>query len=242
MQSAGKLPLDPGELGVDLLSVSAHKLGGPKGVGALYARDGVTLDPIIHGGGQEAGLRSGTENVAGIVGFGAAAEAVLRQGKDEGVRTALLRDRLADGILYSTEGVRLMGHPSDRLPGFVHLCFEGLDGHWLVRELSRAGIYAATGSACSSGKSEPSHVLRAMGVPAGLAMGALRLTLGWATTTDEVREAIVVVPQAVERLRDRSRNGIDLAAEYARDCRTARGQAAGRAFGDAISKLLSRKS
>jgi len=237
VQSAGKVPLPVGEGGPDLMSLSAHKLGGPKGVGALYVRPGVALAPLIHGGGQEEGLRSGTENVAGIAGFGAATEVAARDMAQESGRLAELRDRLADGIQYSTSGAHPTGPPTQRLPNFAHFCFEGLDGHWLVKELSRTGIYAATGSACSSGKTEPSHVLSAMGIPPELARGALRLTLGWGTTADEVREAITLIPQAVDLLRKRAATGVDLAAEYARDCRTARGRAVSGFLGKALSRL-----
>lgn len=236
VQSVGKLPVAVEELGADLLSLSGHKLGGPKGIGALYVRAGTPLAPLIRGGGQQWGLRSGTENVPGIVGLGAAAEVAAREMAAEGRRVAELRDRLADGVLYSAEAVRLNGHPVRRLPGFAHLCFEGLDGHWLVKELSREGIYAATGSACSSGKTEPSHVLSAMGVPAELVRGALRLTLGWATTAEEVRYAITVIPQAVERLRARAASGVDLAEEYALGCHTARD----RAVAGFLGRLLKR--
>jgi cysteine desulfurase len=235
VQSVGKVPLSIRD--IDLLSLSAHKLGGPKGIGALYVRPGVSLVPLIHGGGQESGLRSGTENIAGIVGLGAAAHAVAEEGATERHRLTQLRDRLADGILYTTRGVRLNGSPTNRLPGFVHLTIEGLDGHWLVKELSRAGIYAATGSACSSAQTEPSHVLTAMGVASETAKGAIRLTLGWATTADEVRLAIQTVPQAVDRLRGRVASGDDLAEEYARDCRTARKQVIAGLLRSALSRL-----
>lgn len=235
VQSVGKVRLPLGD--IDLLSLSAHKLGGPKGIGALYVRPGVSLAPLIHGGGQEGGLRSGTENIAGIAGLGAAAQAVARDAEAEQHRLTQLRDRLADGIVYTTGGVRLNGPPTNRLPGFVHLTIEGLDGHWLVKELSRAGIYAATGSACASGQTEPSHVLTAMGVARETAKGAIRLTLGWATTADDIRFAIQVVPQAVERLRSRRASGDDLAAEYARDCRTARQHVIAGLLTSAFSRL-----
>jgi cysteine desulfurase len=235
IQSVGKIPLSIQD--IDLLSLSAHKLGGPKGIGALYARPGVSLVPLIHGGGQESGLRSGTENIAGIVGLGAAAQAVAREGETERHRLIHLRDRLADGIVYTTGGVHLNGPPTNRLPGFVHLTIEGLDGHWLVRELSRVGICAATGSACSSGQTEASHVLTAMGVARETAKGAIRLTLGWATTADDIRLAIQIVPQAVERLRSRVAAGDDLAEEYARDCRTAREHPIAGLLSSALSRL-----
>ncbi len=241
VQSAGRTPVQVDLLGADLLSISAHKLGGLKGTGALYVRPGTPLAPLIQGGGQEWGLRSGTENVAGIVGLGAAAEVVAKGMDAESRRVAELRDRLAYGLIYSVDGAHLNGHPTRRLPGFAHLSFEGLDGHWLVKELSRTGIYVATGSACSSGKAEPSHVLAAMGVQPELARGSLRLTLGWASTADEVRLAITVIPQAVERLRARAASGVDLAAEYSRDCRTARDRAVGGFLRTGLARLMGRK-
>ena len=236
VQTAGKLQISVDQLGLDLLSISGHKIGGPKGVGALYVRRGTAIAPLIRGGGQQWGLRSGTENVPGIVGLGAAAGAAGKGIDVERSRLSELCDRLVDGLLYSIDGVRLNGHTSMRLPGFAHFCFEGLDGHWLVKELSREGIYAATGSACSSGRSEPSHVLVAMGVPENLARGALRLTLGWATTADEIRHAITMIPQVVERLRARASSGVDLSEEYARDCDSARNRAVAGFF----SRLLRR--
>ncbi len=236
VQSTGKIPLQVDALGVDLLSISGHKLGGPKGIGALYVRTGTPLAPLIRGGGQQWGLRSGTENVPGIVGLGAAVEAAAREMGVESRRIAELRDRLVDGVLYSAEGAKLNGHPTQRLPNFAHLSFQGLDGHWLVKELSFEGIYAATGSACSSGKTEPSHVLAAMRVPVELAKGALRLTMGRETTADEIRYAITLIPGIVERLRKKVSSGNDLADAYARDCHTARS----RAMAGFFNKLLRR--
>ena len=240
VQTAGKIPLEVDTLGADLLSISAHKVGGPRGMGALYRRQGVSLVPLLHGGGQEMGARSGTENTPGIAGFGAAAEAAARDLPAEGSRLAELGARLNDGITYSVDGVRTTAHPARRLPGFVHLCVEGLDGHWLIRELSRAGIFAATGSACSSGKSEPSHVLTAMGVPPELARGAVRLTLGWGTTIEEVQFAIRAIPRVVEGLRTKAASGADLAAEYAGDCRTARDRAVLEFLTGALSRVMRR--
>lgn len=229
VQSAGKISVSADDLRADLLSLSAHKLGGPKGAGALYVRAGTSLAPLIHGGGQELGLRSGTENVAAIAGFGAAAAVARSEMGQEAPRETQLRDRLADGIMYSVRS-HLNGHQTHRLPGFVHVSFEGLDGHWLVKELARAGISASTGSACHSGKSEPSHVLVAMGLRPDLAAGSVRFTLGWATTVEEVRYAILTVPQAAERVRSAAQSGTDLAQEFAKDCRSARDEAVGAAL------------
>lgn len=240
VQTAGKLPLRVQDLGIDLLSISGHKLGGPKGTGALYVRSGIPLVPLIHGGGQEWGLRSGTENVAGIAGLGEAARVASRELESEGRRLISLRDKLADGIQYSVELAHLTGHPTDRLPGFAHFVIEGLDGHWLIKELSLNGIQAATGSACASGETEPSHVLRAMGIRPESAKGALRLTLGWATSKDEIGFAITMIPQAVELLRRRAAMGADLAAEYARDCHTDRNRVVAGLLGTAFSRLRRR--
>jgi cysteine desulfurase len=240
VQSAGKIPVNVDELGADLLSLSAHKLGGPKGVGALYCRPGTPIAPLIHGGGQELGLRSGTENLPGVAGFGAAAEAAARELPATGARLAELGARLIDGILYSVEGVRITGHPTRRLPGFASFCFEALDGRWLVKELSRAGVFAATGSACSSDHMEPSHVLTAMGVRPEMARGALRLSMGWGTAVEEIQYAITTTPRAVERVRARTASGDDLEAEYAQDCRSARDRAVRGFVAGALARVMRR--
>lgn len=240
VQSAGKLPVRVDDLGADLLSTSSHKLGGPKGVGALYCRSGVTLAPLLHGGGQERGLRSGTENLPGIAGFGAAVEAASRELPAAHARLAELGARLIDGVLYSVDAVRLTGHPVQRLPGFASFGFEGLEGRWLVKELSRVGVSCSTGSACSSETKEPSHVLAAMGLPEEVTRGAARFTMGWATTVEETQFAITAIPRAVERLRARGAAGDDLAAEYAQDCRSARDRAVRGLVAGALSRVLRR--
>jgi cysteine desulfurase len=185
----------------DLVSLSAHKLGGPKGVGALVVRRGVRLQPLLHGGGQERDLRSGTLNVAGIVGFAAAVADRLARREETAARVAALRDRLRDLIVARLDGVRVMGHPTARLPNNLHLLVEGVDGEALILLLDAAGVAASQGSACTSGAAEPSHVLAAMGVPGRLARGALRLTLGPETTEEEVGRAAEAVVAAVTRLR-----------------------------------------
>ncbi|MBV8982619.1 MAG: cysteine desulfurase [Acidimicrobiia bacterium] len=185
----------------DLVAVSAHKFGGPKGVGALVVRNGITVEPIIRGGGQERDRRSGTYNVAGIVGMAAAMQATVAQRATTVERVAGLRDRLADGLLAAVPRSSETGRRVDKIAGNCHLCFEGVESEALLMLLDGAGVCAAAGSACQAGSVEPSHVLTAMGVPAGRAIGALRLSLGSTTTPADVDLALEVIPPAVERLR-----------------------------------------
>lgn len=188
----------------DLLALSAHKLGGPKGVGALVVRSGVELEPLVHGGGQERGRRSGTPNVAGIVGFGAAAEVVLATRAATATRVAARRDRLADGLRAALPGaVETVAPDGDRshlLPGHLHLCVPGVPADELLFLLDQEGISASAGASCSSGATEPSHVLAALGVAPDVARGALRLSLGWSSTDAEVDHALAAIPAAVARL------------------------------------------
>ncbi len=188
----------------DLLSISAHKFGGPQGVGVLAVRGEVEVAPIIHGGGQERDRRSGTHNVAGIVGMAAAAQATVTQRPQATERVRHLRDRLADEVLASVSGAAETGSRSRKIPGNCHLCFEGVESEALLMLLDDAGVCASAGSACASGAMEPSHVLSAMGVPRAAALGSLRLSLGPTTTADDVDAAAKVVPDAVARLRERS--------------------------------------
>jgi cysteine desulfurase len=193
----------------DLVSLSAHKFGGPKGVGVLVVRDGVALTPRQMGGGQERGHRSGTQNVPGIVAAGVAARLSAEGRGTEVERTAKMRDRLLDGLLASVPGlvetgaVAGPGGPdrSGRVAGTAHVCLEGVESEALLFLLERAEVYASAASSCSSGAMETSHVLEAMAVPAALRSGSLRLSLGWSTTDNEVDHALAVVPPAVERLR-----------------------------------------
>jgi cysteine desulfurase len=178
VQAVGRIPVNVDELGVDLLSMSAHKLYGPKGVGALYIRKGVRMEPITHGGGQERGRRSGTQNVAGIVGLSRAAELAGQEMGAEAERLTPLRDRLIQGILEGIDHSYLNGHPVKRLPNNANLSFDFVEGESMCLNLDLKGICASTGSACSSSSLEPSHVLLAMGVPSQLAHGSLRFTLG----------------------------------------------------------------
>jgi len=187
--------------GAHLVAVSAHKFGGPKGVGALVARDGVALAPILHGGGQERDRRSGTHNVAGIVSMAAAMEATVAARAADNARVGALRDRLADGLLSAVPGARETGRRAGRVAGNCHLRFEGVESEALLVLLDEMGVYASAGSACASGALEPSHVLRAMGMSATEALSSLRLSLGPATTAADVDLALAAVPRAVARLR-----------------------------------------
>lgn len=200
VQAFGKIPLDVEKMGIDMLSTSAHKIYGPKGVGMLYIRDGIRMEPLIHGGGQEGGRRSGTENVAGIVGFGAAAEICRKEMKKEARLCKKMRDKLIKNIL-SIEKTRLNGHPVQRLPGNVNVSFEFIEGEALIMLLDQYGIAASTGSACSSKTLEPSHVLLAIGLPHEIAHGSLRLTVGRFNTMADVDYALKILPQAVRKLR-----------------------------------------
>lgn len=197
IQAAGHLPIDVDALGVDLLSLAAHKVYGPKGVGALFVRRGTALLPQLQGGSQERQRRAGTENVAGIAGFARALESLDLAGGLE----AELRDRLITG-LTAIDGVSLTGHPTERLPNSASFVVDGVEGGDLVSALDLEGIEASTGSACTSGSTEPSHVLLAMGIDAQAAHGSLRLTLGRETTAEEIERTVVVTRDVIGRLRD----------------------------------------
>ncbi len=201
VQSAGHIPLDVDKLGVDLLAMSAHKLYGPKGVGALYVRRGTRISSFLHGGGQERGLRASTENVPGIVGFGKAAEIASRDMHKEESNLTLLRDALVRGLHDRIDHIHLNGHATRRLPNNVNVSVEFVEGEALAVNLDLEGIAASTGSACSSKDMEPSHVLTAMGIRPDLARGSLRFTLGKGTTEEDVQRVLVVLPRIVDRLR-----------------------------------------
>ena len=204
VQAVGKLPIDVCSLPVDLLSLSAHKLYGPKGVGALYVRRGVKLAPIIHGGGQERGLRSATENVAGIVGLGRAAEIAGEEMAVDNARLVALRDQLIEGVCARCPQAYLIGHRERRLPGHVCLGFAGQEGEaiHLLLAMDEAGVAVSTGSACSASHApEPSYVLQALGFDPFRARGALRLTLGRFNTGEEVKQVIDILPGLVGRLK-----------------------------------------
>ena len=185
----------------DLVAVSAHKFGGPKGVGALVVRQGVQVRPMIHGGGQERDRRSGTHNVAGIVAMAAAMRATVDGRAAEVARIRALRDRLADGLLATVPGCAETGDRANKIAGNCHLTFDGVESEELLVLLDAAGVYASAGSACASGAVDPSHVMAAMGVPRARALGALRLSLGPRTTEADVELALSAVPAAVSRLR-----------------------------------------
>jgi len=187
--------------GADLVAVSAHKFGGPKGVGALVVRRGVTVRPIIHGGGQEQDRRSGTHNVAGIAAMAAAMRVAVDERDATVARVSPLRDRLADGLLAAVPGATETGDRSRKIAGNCHLTLEGVESEELLMLLDAAGLYASAGSACAAGAVDPSHVLAAMGVPRERALGALRLSLGTATTSADVDLALAAIPPAVARLR-----------------------------------------
>ena len=204
VQTVGHIPVNVDELGVDLLSLSAHKFYGPRGVGALYVRRGTRIEPLINGGGQERQRRAGTENVAGIVGLAAALRMSVEEMDSTSKRLLLLRERLIDGIMQSIPNVRLNGHRTHRLPENVNLCFEFIEGESLLLNLDMQGVAASSGSACTSGSLEPSHVLLALGLPHEIAHGSLRLTLGKGTTQEDVDKTIEVLPGIVHRLRQMS--------------------------------------
>lgn len=201
VQSVGHMPVNVEAYRVDMLSLSAHKFEGPKGVGAIFVRRGTTLEPLIHGGGQESGRRSGTENVPGAIGLATALDLAHAELASEAPRLAELRDALIDGVLARVVGAACNGSRSARLPNNVNLRFEGIEGDTLVVGLDLAGIEASTGSACSTGSLEPSHVLTALGLDAGSARGSLRLSLGRTTTRAQIERVVDVLAPLVERLR-----------------------------------------
>ena len=199
VQAAGKTPIDVKALGVDLLALSGHMLTAPMGGGALYVRRGARLSLVVTGH-QEKNRRGGTENVAGIVGLGAACELAARELKDAAAHSLALRKRIEAGVL-AIKGTTLNGHLEKRMPNTAHFSFTDLDGHHLVVGLDLEGICVSSGPACSSGASTPSHVLTAMGVPASLATGSLRVSVGWGSTDADVDRFLAVLPKTVARLR-----------------------------------------
>lgn len=204
VQSAGKVPVNVNDLNVDLLTLSSHKMYGPKGAGALYIRKGTRVSPIATGGAHERGLRAGTENVAGIVGFGEACYLAERDLPAEAARLQSLRDRMIEGILSSVPDSILNGHPTQRLPHNVNISVKYVEGESMLLNLDLLGIGASSGSACTSGSLEPSHVLLAMGLPHEVAHGSLRMTLGRSTGPQDVDYVVKALPPIVERLREMS--------------------------------------
>jgi len=204
VQTAGSIPVDVRELGVDLLSLSAHKFYGPKGVGALFLRKGVVIEPLIHGGGQERNLRAGTTNVPSIVGLGKAAELAKKELQQRMEHNLKLRERLIKGLEEKLSDYILTGHRTLRLPGNVSICVQYIEGESMLLLLNAEGFACSSGSACTSGSLEPSHVLIAMGIDPQLAQGSLRITLGRENTEEDVDRFLEVLPKIVERLREMS--------------------------------------
>lgn len=204
VQAVGHVAIDVKAMNIDLLSLSAHKLHGPKGVGALYIRKGIVVPPLLHGGAQERRKRAGTENVAGIVGLGKAIEIACSDIEDTAKRMCYLRDKLINGIEASIPEVKLNGHRTERLPGNVNFSIKYIEGESILLMLDINGIAASSGSACTSGSLDPSHVLLAMGMPHETAHGSLRLTLGDDTTEDDIDYLLEVLPEIVVKLRKMS--------------------------------------
>lgn len=210
VQAVGHMPLDVQEMGIDMLSLSAHKFRGPKGIGALYVRRGIALEPLVYGGGQERGLASGTENVAGMVGLGQAIEDATGEHLAEKMGyVKKLTDRLVKGIMDAIPYTHYTGDPVNRLPGTASFVFEAIEGEGLILRLDLAGICGSTGSACSTGSLDPSHVLMAIGLPHEIAHGSLRLTLGEQNTEEDVDYLIENVTKVVETLRAMSPVWVD---------------------------------
>lgn len=204
VQAFGNVPIDVKDLNVDLLSLSSHKIYGPKGIGALYIRKGVPIDNLIHGGAQERRRRAGTENTASIVGFGKAAEMAASDLEANVAHLQELRDVLIKGVMEKIPQVRLNGHPTKRLPGNANFCFDYIEGESILLSLDLIGVAGSSGSACTSGSLDPSHVLLAIGLPAGIAHGSLRLTIGKHTTMEDIEYVVDNLVGIIERLRKMS--------------------------------------
>ena len=211
IQAVGKIPLNVRDLGVDLLSMSAHKFHGPKGIGALYLREGLRFTPLLHGGGQEAGRRSGTENTAGIVGMGAAAAWLLRASSDS---VAAMRDAFEAAVLAGIPGVSVNGDLAHRLPNTSHLSFDQCDAAGLLILLDEAGVACSAGSACMTGKQRPSHVQLAMGISEARAKSSLRISFSRLNTLEEAVAAAAVLGKAVEKLRRVQGSGVGPVVVY----------------------------
>ena len=204
VQTVGKIPVDVEKLNVDMLSLSSHKLYGPKGVGALYIKKGVRIEPLLHGGGHERGIRPGTENVPGVVGLGKACSIASQNLERDAQKLTTLRNRLIDGVLESNDESYLNGDRVKRLPNNANFRFTGIEGESLILHLDSKGIAASTGSACSSTKLEPSHVLTALGLKEVEAHGSLRISLGRENTEEDIDFAITAIKEVVEQLRKMS--------------------------------------
>ncbi|MBN1160053.1 MAG: cysteine desulfurase NifS [Candidatus Diapherotrites archaeon] len=208
-QAGGQLSIDVKELGVDLMTLNGSKLYGPKGIGLLYVRDGVKIEPIIHGGGQEKGLRSGTENIPSIVGFAKALELAQTSKDEESKRLILLRDKLKKGLLEIPKTL-LNGHPTERLPNNLNIAFADVEGESIILRLDALGIYVSTGSACTSKTLEASYVVTATGMPDEIAHGSVRFSLGHRTTEEDIDYVLDVLPKIIEELRNMSPVEVDL--------------------------------
>ena len=203
VQAVGKIPIDVKGLEIDLLSLSAHKLYGPKGVGSLYMKKGTKIESLIHGGHHEKNKRAGTENVPGIVGLGIAAEIAPEEiARRNEIKK--LRDKLEKGILEKIDEIKINGHPEKRLDGTLNLCVKYVEGEGMLLHLDHSGVAASSGSACTSGSLEPSHVLTAMGIPPEITHGSLRFSLGRENTEEEVNKVLEVLPPIVDKLREMS--------------------------------------
>jgi cysteine desulfurase len=201
VQAVGKIPVNVEDLGVDYLTMSAHKIYGPKGIGALYVRQGAPLFPLIHGGHQEDGFRAGTYNNIGILGFGKAASLAKAGLESYGAGMRRLRNRLKDGLMKNVPNIKVNGHPEDVLPNTLNVSFPGAEGESILLTLDLAGIEVSTGSACASGSLEPSHVLLAIGVGPELAHGSIRFSLGWGLTEEDIDYVVETLPPVIARLR-----------------------------------------
>jgi cysteine desulfurase len=201
VQALGKIPVNVDDMGVDYLTISAHKIYGPKGIGALYVRKGAPLFPLIHGGHQEGGLRAGTYNNLGVMGFGRAAEITAGEVAQYGREIAILRDRLRAGLTAAIPNIKINGHPTDVLPNTLNVSFPGAEGEAILLSMDMLGIEASTGSACASGSLEPSHVLMAIGVGPELAHGSIRFSLGWGISADDIDYIVATLPPIIARLR-----------------------------------------
>jgi cysteine desulfurase len=201
VQAVGKVPVDVEDLQVDYLTMSAHKIYGPKGIGALYVRKGAPIFPLIHGGHQEDGLRAGTYNNIGILGFGKAAAIAANEIEQYGRKLSVLRVRLRDGLTANIPSIKINGHPEDVLPNTLNVSFPGAEGEAILLSMDIMGIEASTGSACASGSLEPSHVLLAIGVGPELAHGSIRFSLGWGISAEDIDYIVETLPPIIARLR-----------------------------------------
>lgn len=204
VQAYGHIPINVKEMNIDLLSASGHKFNGPKGIGIMYIREGIKIDSFIHGGAQERGKRAGTSNVPGIVGIGKAAQIAKDTMEERNTRETEIRDHLIERVLKEIPYTRLNGHPVDRLPNNANFCFRFIEGESMLIMLDQLGICASSGSACTSGSLDPSHVLLAIGLPHEIAHGSLRLTLSEETTLEEIDFVVDELKKIIKRLRDMS--------------------------------------